>query len=239
MQPIIDYFTKIPRKKLVVGLLVTFFVLVAIIFSVSLVWNNYNSQKIVTLNPSPGTTIAIGEQSGDEPTITKQIASTNTLKKVTLPVGNYAVKFTGSSDYQDKYISIFIDKPTEIKTPNLMYTNEKLNKLLISEKPAIQSVIKPVLPNQGYQIDHEAPMENGNWYGARLIPGGWYASPLSSNILPGLINEDNTEDMLLVILKKENGGWKLMAGPSIIFWIDNYPNIPQDIIRATNKLGFY
>ena len=238
MQPIINYFTNIPRNKLIIRFIIVLFVLIIITVSSFFAWDYFVNQKVVTLNPSAGTTITIGEQARDEMAIGKQIASTNSLKSIRLQSGVYIVIFTGTSDYQDEYQSISIDKSTEIKTPDLKYTDEKLGRLLVSEKPAIQNVITPILPNPGYQIDNESLYEIGNWYGARLIPGGWYLSPPSSNILPGLINDNNTEDMLRVILKNDNGQWKLMAGPSIIFAIDDYPDIPEDVIRTTNKLGF-
>lgn len=231
MQPLINYFTNTSKIKLLIILLVIVGIIIASFFA----WDYFVAQKVVTLNPTPVSTIVIGTQKGDEMSINKQIASTNAKKEIRLYPGIYIVKFTGSSDYQEETKSIHIVKSTEIKTPGLKYTEAKLSQLLVSEKPSIQNVITPVLPNAGYQIDSEKLLETGDWYGTRLKPSDW-SDPIHA--AKYTIQNIGTEDMLRVILKKENGKWKLVAGPSIIFSIDDYPDIPQDVIRSTNKLGF-
>ncbi len=235
MQQIINYFVNAPKIKLVVIALISLIIVGVIIVASLFAWDYLVTQKVVTLNPTAGTTITIGTQKGDELTINKQIASTNVKKEIRLYPGTYIVKITGSPDYQDQYKSILVDKSTEITNPDLKYTDAKLSQLLVSEKTAIQNVVTPILPNTGYQIDNETLLENGNWYGTRLKPSIWYNPVVAARYIRPT---DGTEDMLRVILKKDNGQWKLMAGPSIIFSIDDYPDIPQDVIRATNKLGF-
>ena len=235
MQQIINYFVNASKIKLFVISLITLIIVGVIIVASLFAWDYFVTQKVVTLIPSPGTTITIGEQYKDEPTIKKEIASTNTLKEIRLLSGSYVVKFTGSSDYQAESRSVYIKESTEIKTPALKYTDEKLSQLLIAEKPSIQNVITPILPNPGYQIDNATLFDNGSWYGTRLKPSIWYDPVMAVKYTRPT---DGTEDMLRVILKKENDQWKLMAGPSLIFAIDDYPEIPQDVIRSTNKLGF-
>ena len=240
MKSLINYFTNMSKIKLVV-VFVIFVILLAltgfIIFTPSSSKDiiSTNNNITLTLEPTPGTTISIGKQTSDELVIGKQIVSTNSLKDISIPSGVYIVKFTGTSDYQDAYQSININKSTVIKTPDLKYTYEKLEQLLIDQKPAIQNTVTSVLPNSGYQIDKEVLLENGNWYGARLKPSIWYDSIVAAQYTRPA---DGTEDMLRVILKNDNGQWKIMAAPSIIFAIADYPDIPQNVIRATNKLGF-
>ena len=234
MQQIINYFVNASKIKLVVISLISLIIVGVIIVASLFAWDYFVTQKVVTLNPSPGTTITIGEQYKDEPTIKKEIASTKKLKEIKLLSGSYVVKFAGSSDYQAESRSIYIKESTEIKTPVLKYTDKKLGQLLIPEIPAIQNVITPILPNPSYQTNNETLLENGNWYGARLKPSVWDEPTMAVKYT----KPTGTEDMLRLILKKENDQWKLMAGPSIIFAIADYPDIPQDVIRATNKLGF-
>ncbi len=236
MQPIINYFTNTPKTKLIIRLLILLFVLALLAIYLIFGRNYFVEQLTVTLNPSPGTTITIGEQNGEDLSIKKQIVSASSLKKINFQPGVYVIKFSGSKDYQIVTNSISITKSIEIKTPTLIYTQDKLGQLLTAEKSSIQSVITPVLPNSGYQVDNGTLFDNGQWYGANLKPGVWYNPVVAvKNIGPF----SGLDDMLRIILKKENGKWKIAAGPSIIFSIDDYPNIPSDVIRATNGFGFY
>ena len=89
--------------------------------------------------------------------------------------------------------------------------------------------------NQNYNVDSGTLIKDGNWYGARLKPTVWYDPTMAVKII-GPVSGDS--DMLRVILKKTKGQWEVVAGPSVIFAIDDYPDIPPEVIRATNKLGF-
>lgn len=209
------------------------FIVLAVVFA----WDYFINQKIVTLNPSQGTTIAIGTKEGDEPIIANQIANTSTMQKIRLHTGTYVVKFYGSKDYQEEISSVRIDKTIEIKTPILKYTNEKLAQLLDTEKASIQKAVEPLIPTTGYRIDIERLFYTGQWYGANLIPNDWYDPTVSADLIPRPTNINNTQDMLKVIMRKVNGKWEIAAGSQIVMAIADYPDIPPDIIRATNKLG--
>lgn len=235
METIINYFKNISKTKLILFLILSVLVVLAVVFA----WDYFITQKVVTLNPSLGTNITIGKQKGDEIAISKPIANTNSFKKIRLQPGLYVVKFAGTKDYQEETESININKPIEITTPKLNYTDTKLSQLLKSEKPAIQNSLLPFIPNTGYKINVEKLFKIGNWYGAQLIPGGWYDPTVPADLIPRPANNNNTQDMLKVIMKKGNGVWKVLAGPSIVISIADYPDIPQDVIRATNKLGLY
>lgn len=226
MNPIINYFTNIPIGKLIARLLVSLVLLCLVASATVFAWDYFVTQKVVTLDPSLGTTIAIGNQSGKDPVISSVILSTTSTKQIRLHPGTYALKFSGSKDYQEELVSILVNKSMEIKTPTLKYTDDKLSQLLVSEKASIHQYLQPFMPDAGYKIGIEKLFNTGQWYSASLIPGNWYSST-------------NAQDMLRVIMKKENGQWKVEAGPSIVIYIGDYPNIPQDIIKATNKLGFY
>ncbi len=238
MQPITNYFSNITKSRLIVRPLIMLVLLFGVIIAAFFAWDYFFNQKVVTLNPTNGTTITIGVRANGGSTMGEQIASTNTLKKVRLYPGIYAIKFSGSSDYQYEQTSITIDSSTEIETPDLNYTNKKLIQLLSDQKTKINSVVFGVLPNSNYKINTENLYNTGQWYGAVLIPNDWYDPNIPSNIIPRPTNINNTQDMLRLIMKKENNQWKVVAGPSVIIYIKNYAGIPQDIIRAVNKLGF-
>jgi|GEM_PF-842587 len=234
MQPIINYFTNASKTKIAVWFIVLSIAVVAIIVASFFAWDYYVTQKLVTLNPSPGTTITIGE-GGHELEISKQIVNTSSKQVVRLRSGVYVVKFAGTKEYQEITQSITISQPTEIKTPALNYTSNKLGQLLKSENLAIQKVIAPTILNQNYTIDNGTLFSRGEWYGARLKPAVWYNPTMAVKNLEPV---SGNHDMLRIILTKTSGQWKVAAEPSIIFAIDDYPNIPPDVIRSTNQLGF-
>ncbi|MEI6237118.1 MAG: hypothetical protein WCP03_00775 [Candidatus Saccharibacteria bacterium] len=237
MQPFIDYFTNTPKSKLIARALILLIVTVVVVLAISFFWNYFVTQKIVTLSPSAGTTITIGRQNGDDPYIGHPIATTTSQKKIRLQPGAYLVKFSGSEDYQEELTGVVVDKTIEIKTPDLKYTTNKQSQLLKSNKSAITKALSPIIPSGGYQINKEELLGGLDWYAASLKPNPWcdWGVPVKQLVpMPTSCNYD----MLRVILKKENGQWKVVAKPAIIFAIADYPDIPQDIIRATNKLGF-
>jgi hypothetical protein len=235
MQPTVNYFQKTSKIKLVLLLFLFFVIIIAAFIS----WNYFVIQKAVTLEPSPGTTISIGNQKGSSLSLNQPIISATATKKVRLQPGPYVVEFSGSKDYMSVIKSIEINNSMIIKTPILYYTDSKLNQLLNSERPTIQAALFSSFNSAGYSVVSDQLFENGEWYGAQLIPQGWYNPNVPSDYTPRPININNTKDMLRVIMKKENGQWKPVAGPSVVFFIGDYPNIPQTVIRGTNKLGPY
>lgn len=238
MEPIIDYINNLSLPKLITRLLITITVLCIVGVASFFVWDYFINQKIITLKPTPGTTIAIGTQIGDNPVIRKEIAKTTSQKEIRLRPGVYAIKFSGSKDYKDESRSVAISKSIDIKTPNLKYTDGKLTQLLSSQKNKIHEVLQQVLPSTRYLIDTEKLFNTGQWYGARLMPDNWYEPNIPSNIIPRPTNNSNTRDILRLIMKKEDNKWRVVAGPSVIMYIKDYENIPQDIIRSVNKFGF-
>ena len=234
MHPFVEKFKEIPMKKIILWLIVV----VAMLFVLLFGWNQLINKKLVTLTPSPNTTITIGKQTGDDLIIKKQIASTNSQKKLRLSPGTYIVKYSGSSDYQETTTVVQIDKPKELKTPLMQYTTAKLDQILKTEQPAIKKAMLAVQPSSGYAVDTEKLFFTGEWYGARLVPNDWYAAGDQTASGKKTPNPNSTQDVMRVILKKEGGTWIVAAGPSIIFNLQEQKNIPEDVVRATNKLGF-
>jgi hypothetical protein len=238
MQPIISHFENISKKKLVIQFVFLIILLALVAMASFFTWDYLVNNKDVTLNPTPGTTITIGERHGDEPVISKQIASTSVKKVIRIHVGSYAVKFSASRDYEPQTAGVDINDSTEITTPSLNYTDEKLASLLDAEKDNVHNVIWGVVPKDKYDISNEKLFYTGQWYSATLTPKDWYDPTVSANLIPRPTNDNNTLDTLRVVLKKQGSSWKMFAGPSVILYINDHPQIPQDIIRATNALGF-
>lgn len=235
MKPITEFFANIPTSKIITRFILPLVIFVFILVATGFAWDYFVSQKEVTLIPTPGTTIRIGTKSGDDPAIDNQIASTTTKKAIRLRPGLYVLEYTGGSDYRTVIEQLTIDESTTIKTPSLVYTEEKLGKLLDSQKTDIHNSVSLAISDPDYSIDKEALYEKGDWYGASLKPSVWYYPTMAVKNLGPV---SGNRDMERVILQKVSGQWKIAAGPSVIFSIDDYPKIPEDVIRGTNSLGF-
>lgn len=215
------------RKKLYIFIVITVIIVAAIFWGTTMLWGNYVTQKLVTFEPTAGSTITFGTQYRDEPVIAKEIVKTNTKLSKRLQPGNYVAIFSADG-YKTETRSIVVDSNMTVKTPVLDYTDEKLAEIFNKEKPAIHSValaaVDDGIDENVYTITGESLYGQADWYYANLTP----QPP----------NDANFPD-LKIILKKSGNSWKVAAKPTTIYWIGNYQNIPEDVIRATNKLGFY
>lgn len=193
---------------LIVGILVSIFL-----------WNRFIVQKVITLEAAPGTTISFGYATeGDEsPGIAKEIIKTNGQAKVRVKPGWYGVLFSGQ-DYAGQYQNIEIPPNNLITTPNLSYSPAKLTGLLAQGKDAIRKVVSSANGLRGYRISYEKLYGRGDWYAAKLKP---------SNQL--------TQDILGIILEKKDNKWRVAAAPSIVFYIGDFPTIPEMVIRDINN----
>jgi hypothetical protein len=206
------------RKKLYTIIVIGAIILAGLIWGISMLWNIYITQKVVRLEPAKNTTITLGTQKGDTPAIDKEVIKTSTNLSKRLKPGNYVVIF-GAEGYESQNQLINLNKNTTISTPELNYTTDRLKIVLNQDRANIQKVVNASAGN-GYIISDESLYKQADWYVSILLP------------------TDPSKDMLKIILKKEDNKWVVAAKPSIIFWIDDYPNIPEDVIRAVNKLGF-
>lgn len=207
------------RKKLYILIAIAVFVLVAVIWGTTVFRGTYVAQNIVTFEPSAGSTITFGTQASDDPAIAKQIVKTTTKLSKTLQTGSYVAIFS-EAGYITQYQPVAVDGNTTIKTPVLRYTDARLAEILNSEKSVIHQVVFTAISESDYTISSEG------FY----IQADWYAADLSPN--------NTSLNEYKIILKKVNNTWTIAAKPAIAFWIDDYPNIPSDVIRAANKLGF-
>jgi hypothetical protein len=192
-------------------------------------------KKVVTLNPSAGSKISLTK-------ITPKgsvsiVANVDTQKKLRLRTGNYTATFSAGTDYEELINPISIKGSVTISTPELNFTATKLSGLLVNEEPDIQKLITALPISKDYSLAGESLLKQGQWYGAELYPDNWYDTSVAESSGYRSANPNNTLDIVRIIAKKENGQWKVVAGPAVIFYIGDFKDIPADVIRATNKLG--
>jgi len=207
------------HKKLYILLIAFVLIAAGLIWGGSTLWGIFVTQKVVTLEPAPGTTITFGTQNSDTPSIAQEIVKTTTKLSKRLQPDAYLAIFSATG-YKSQTEAINLTDNVTIKTPQLAYTDDKLATILNQEKATIHKVISQQQGSAGYIVSVESLYHQADWYAAELTPN------------------DASLDTMKIILKKDGNIWKVAAKPSIVFWIDDYPNIPQDVIRATNKLGF-
>jgi hypothetical protein len=223
--------------KSAIRALILLFVALMLLAAILFGWNYFVSQSTITLEPTPSTTIELS-MPGTKTKKAKAIVSTSSIRKIRVQEGSYIVKYNGSSDYEPQEKTIFISKPTTLKTPELSLTRNKLNSVLVLETTAIRQALKNSVNISSYQVNSEQLFVRGDWYGSLLVPNSWYKPNMPPDMIPKPVNIYNTQDTVRLILKKEKGRWILAAKPSLVFAIEDYPGIPQEVIRQTNKLDF-
>ena len=210
------------------------FTFVAAIFIGALIyaWDFFITQKVVKIIPSSNTSIEISSTDTK-----KEIIKTTNTKDVRLRPGKYLFTYSGTSEYQEKSEKITISSSIEIRTPSLSYTDQKLSQLLEAETATIQDALFKTIQKSDYSISSEKLYITGNWYGAQLKPINWYdvyAKTTAGGSIPDGID---SKDILKVIMEKVDGKWEVITKPSLVFSIDDYPKIPESVIRAVDKLG--
>ena len=181
---------------------------------------DFLNRKVVTLKPSNGITMTFGEPShGEEGAgIAVELAKTSKeAKEVRVKPGFYAVIYTGQGIKQTRQL-VEVKNDMTITAPSPTYSEERLAAMLKAQQTAIHSALSSNDKTNGYTPKGEALYQDGTWYAAKLVP----ADPIN-------------QDTLVVVMHKENDAWKVTAGPEISLYIDNYPDVPEDIIRDINN----
>ncbi len=203
------------RNRLIGALVVAIFLMVIFFF----VYQNLSVKKSVTLTPTNGTTIEIGQQDEEggmklEETISKTTAQST----IRLNPGVYTIIFSGDG-YESQNSSVNIQKDTEITTPPLKFTKARLDQLLQKDRVAIAESLQAITSSgDGYILSDEKLYLQGDWYAAKLVPG------------------DSTKyDVLRVVAHKENGKWTAATPSRLVFYKNHYPKIPVDVLRDINN----
>src|SRR6266568_4566874 len=185
-----------------------FFILLAlavfIVIGAFLGLSSYLSEKVVTLAPASGTKITFGN------------FTTTANEKVRVKPGTYKVSYS-EEGYATLTKNISVQSATTLKTPQLDYSADRLKTLLQQNNATIHSDLAPALDTSGYTLSYEALYGRGQWYGAILTPA-----------------DPTTQDIVRLIAENTNGGWKIVAGPSIVLSTVDYPNLPQSALSDIN-----
>jgi hypothetical protein len=213
------------------------YILIVIVFLIVIalaVWlvDYFMVKKLVKLNPVNGSTITLINTNND-----KEVVKTAKTKTIRVRSGDYLVRYDGGSDYQEVVKNITINSNTTLTTPALSYSTDKLNKVLKQSRSSINAVLSQDARFKDYVIEKEALFIKGEWYGARLIPIDWY-KPNTEGYIPRPINENNTKDFVKIVMQNEGEQWKIVAGPVVVLNLEENKNIPEEVIRKANKLGF-
>ena len=148
-----------------------------------------------------------------------KIATISDTRDITLKEGTYYYIPTTDGFSSDKVYFDIKDNNTTVEiSPS--YSSSRLSNLLEQDKEIINKVlgVYPMLSN--YVIADESLYHYGEWYSARLIQR---------------VSGTREPDVYRVILNKSNDAWKITASPRISISINDFPSIPDYIIRQVNK----
>lgn len=216
----IDYNKKPSLKRRVILLVLGIIVGIGLVYGGVQLYHFLN-RKTVTLKPINGTAMAIGIPSDNEEslTITKVLLQTESEKSVRLSPGDYAVTTVGEG-YTTVTTAVTVTENMTITPPtSITYSDEKLADILDQEQAAINAAI-PEVASGRYTVSktQEQLYEKGEWYSGRLMP-----------------KNATTDDQLVVVLHKENGQWKIAAGPAMTLYVKDYPDVLETAIRTVNN----
>ncbi|HSW74846.1 MAG TPA: hypothetical protein VLG16_03160 [Candidatus Saccharimonadales bacterium] len=185
-------------------------------------WEQLIHKKTVTFQPSSGTVIKIGTplDSNSGIGISHVLGQSSSQKSVKLDPGSYVVSYSGS-DYVDQTITIKLSSNLILTTPKLNYSRSKLVSLLASEKSAIYTELGKSIDLKTYTPANENLYYNGEWYAAQLVP-----------------TDQVSQDRLVVIMQKQGSAWKVVAGPKIVLFTGDYPNIPKNLVSTIDNLPY-
>lgn len=174
--------------------------------------------KRVTLIPEQGTTITLTQSGTNYPASTKEIVRTQEKTTVRVSKGYYNAVFSGDA-YKTESKQLNITSKTTVQTPELSYSDSRLQEMLVPQKSAIESTIRAGFDDiSKYNISDGKLYLRGDWYAGKLLP-----------------IDPEQDDVLLVVLKKSGNTWSIAAGPTIVLYIKEFPKVPEPVIRNINN----
>jgi hypothetical protein len=212
----------IPRSKilLIVFLLVAFG---------GLIWAAvyYGSSQKVTLtyDTSAATSLSVyrtakpGQAAKPNAKPLRQAVSGQSFR---LAKGSYYLEPQGPNAARDP-IDFVVENEPVVKTVDIDYSADYLHRQLAGQDAAIKAAIIAANPRiaQLYRINDGRLYRRGEWYGATLS----YTGP-----------DSLSRDTMRVILRQENGTWKIAAGPHIILTAPANPDVPVKVLKAVNAI---
>lgn len=201
-------------KKVLIALLV-----IALICVAAVSYRMFVLNKTVVLESNSGIEITFGIATGSDNSqgFKEKLLATSSTDKIRVQKGTYLVEFNGGKNYDTQQKTIVVNSDTKITAPKLNYSQQYLDNQLVRDAPSIQASLnkKNILGN--------SILKEGKLYG----DGAWFAGKL--------VPSDSSQDTKLVVLHKQNGSWKLVAGPEISLYIGNYPGVPPSVLRDINN----
>jgi hypothetical protein len=180
----------------------------------------------VTIKPPSGTMVSIYKSAGggEENLKYDKPAIVETSQRITQKIkkGSYVYVVTPpNSDYKTLTSPIGITDKAASITPKLELSNAKLAAIANSERTNAQNILKNKYPKTmiNYTVDKIQAYDTSDWIGVSLKPN-------SANL-----------DTSVAIFKMDKGQLKLATIPTIVLSQPVYPNIPLDVIDATNRLA--
>lgn len=135
---------------------------------------------------------------------------------------HYIVKYKGTEDYADSSIIISDDNEVNIKLkiePEL--SEKKLNQLVDKDIDEINQAITNEFANiHKYTIERGYIYKDTKWYYTTLTYNN-RSSPYS--------------DTLRVVLKNEDGKWKVVTRPDIVLMKKDNPDVPTEVLSWANN----
>ena len=170
-------------------------------------------KKVTFVNPGSGT-IKIGTIDTETGTLKDVLGDSSKTPAVRLHTGKYAVVY-GAPGYDSRTALVTLKQSLGLSLPTLDYTKEHLQQLQAVETPAINQAVVTTTGAAAVTISDLRLYQRGQWAAAHLKADG--------------------ADIQSVILEKQGNTWNMVAGPAILFSIQEHPDIPSDIIRDINN----
>lgn len=163
-----------------------------------------------------------------QPELTVDIYSED-KKKITSVSDNAVIKLKEGTYYyttaNERYTSkqtFFKISGNEVIEINPAYSNVVLEDMLYGSRDIIQATYLVAYPSiaEGYIIGDEHLANHGEWYSAKIIQR---------------VSGGNEPDVYRIILKKDSNTWKIAASPRLAISIQDFPKIPDYVIRQVNS----
>lgn len=203
-------------KKLNLLLSLVLIILISYIGWLLYVYNQsfYN----ITFQDIPENSTLIIYLEGSE-TKNSTITKNDNVAKLRYGSYEYSILSDGYSDSRQKFSVTKNDQSIAVSS---LYSEKKLSSLLKEQMDSIHQFIKKSYPetNFDYQVADGILIGKGDWYGTIL-----YRPEEDSSII----------EPYRIILKKENGDWKVAASPQILQTLPANPQIPKEIIQQVNN----
>lgn len=175
------------------------------------------NHKTIELDPTAGSEITFGIPTKNDKDFDEIILKTDRNTKLTAAPGRYMIRFA-SEGFETKTIVRDIQNDSKFTTPPLPFVKSKLEQRFDAQKEELHTALnaQSQLP-PGFRIVYENVYEQGNWYGAVLIP------PVDMGV-------DNQR----IIMHLEEGEWKII-GMDTIFTPRDYPGVPNSVLNDINN----